>query len=216
MRKPTRQQQGGCRLHGKKAEIDAMLARLQALSDDHFDADPETIHWGHVGTLEPLCRTPEAHHRQRLPGRRTRRVVGHDSVHVAPPRACRGAWAHRSRQSSRSRQPRRSKTHDQIHRHRAGHSQRRRRATTARRATTRERSGSQGDRAPAPTVRRLPSLIAERHVGARPRDGPPARADYAKDGQKLVLAKIDTDSRDASPRLRKERQDPRAARSRLS
>ena len=35
----------------KKAEIDAMLQRLQALSDDHFDADPETIHWGHVGTL---------------------------------------------------------------------------------------------------------------------------------------------------------------------
>ena len=35
----------------KKAEIDAMLARLQDLSDDHFDADPETIHWGHVGTL---------------------------------------------------------------------------------------------------------------------------------------------------------------------
>jgi hypothetical protein len=35
----------------KKAEIDAMLQRLQALSDDHFDADPELIHWGHVGTL---------------------------------------------------------------------------------------------------------------------------------------------------------------------
>ena len=35
----------------KKAEIDAMLARLQNLSDDHFDADPETVHWGHVGTL---------------------------------------------------------------------------------------------------------------------------------------------------------------------
>jgi len=35
----------------KKAEIDAMLARLQTLSDDHFDANPETIHWGHVGTL---------------------------------------------------------------------------------------------------------------------------------------------------------------------
>lgn len=35
----------------KKAEIDAMLARLQDLSDDHFDADPETIHLGHVGTL---------------------------------------------------------------------------------------------------------------------------------------------------------------------
>ena len=35
----------------KKAEIDAMLARLQRLSDDHFDAHPEEINWGHVGTL---------------------------------------------------------------------------------------------------------------------------------------------------------------------
>ena len=35
----------------KKTEIDAMLQRLQALSDNHFDTDPETIHWGHVGTL---------------------------------------------------------------------------------------------------------------------------------------------------------------------
>ncbi|WP_035026625.1 hypothetical protein [Gemmobacter nectariphilus] len=36
----------------KKAEIDAMLARLQALSDDHFDGHPDEIDWGHVGTLE--------------------------------------------------------------------------------------------------------------------------------------------------------------------
>ena len=36
---------------GKKAEIDAMLARLQALSDDHFETSPDEIHWGHVGTL---------------------------------------------------------------------------------------------------------------------------------------------------------------------
>lgn len=36
----------------KKAEIDAMLARLQALSDDHFGADPERLNWGHVGSLE--------------------------------------------------------------------------------------------------------------------------------------------------------------------
>ena len=35
----------------KKAEIDAMLARLQALSDDHFGADPETLGWGEVATL---------------------------------------------------------------------------------------------------------------------------------------------------------------------
>jgi len=37
---------------GKKAEIDEMLARLQALSDDHFNAHPDEINWSHVGTLE--------------------------------------------------------------------------------------------------------------------------------------------------------------------
>jgi hypothetical protein len=35
----------------KKAEIDAMLTRLQTLSDDHFDYSPDDITWGHVGTL---------------------------------------------------------------------------------------------------------------------------------------------------------------------
>lgn len=36
----------------KKAEIDTMLVRLQRLSDDQFDAHPDEINWGHVGTLE--------------------------------------------------------------------------------------------------------------------------------------------------------------------
>jgi hypothetical protein len=36
----------------KKGEIDAALARLQALSDDHFDYAPDDITWSHVGTLE--------------------------------------------------------------------------------------------------------------------------------------------------------------------
>ncbi|SET88344.1 hypothetical protein [Oceanicella actignis] len=36
---------------GKKAEIDEMLARLQALSDDHFNVSPDDVNWGHVGTL---------------------------------------------------------------------------------------------------------------------------------------------------------------------
>ena len=36
----------------KKGEIDAMLARLQAFSDDHFGADPEQVNWSHVGSLE--------------------------------------------------------------------------------------------------------------------------------------------------------------------
>ena len=34
-----------------KTEIDAMLARLAALSADHFETHPDEIHWGHVGTL---------------------------------------------------------------------------------------------------------------------------------------------------------------------
>ena len=37
---------------GKKAEIDERLARLASLSDDHFNAHPDEINWGHVGTLE--------------------------------------------------------------------------------------------------------------------------------------------------------------------
>jgi hypothetical protein len=36
----------------KKAEIDAMLTRLQALSDDHFGYAPDEVTWSHVGTLE--------------------------------------------------------------------------------------------------------------------------------------------------------------------
>ena len=41
-----------------KAEIDSMLARLAALSDDHFETHPDEIHWGHDGTLN--------HYRDRL------------------------------------------------------------------------------------------------------------------------------------------------------
>jgi hypothetical protein len=35
----------------RKDEIDQMLARLQALSDDHFGWTPEEVTWSHVGTL---------------------------------------------------------------------------------------------------------------------------------------------------------------------
>jgi len=35
----------------KKNEIDTMLARLTALSDDHFNVAPNEVDWGHVGTL---------------------------------------------------------------------------------------------------------------------------------------------------------------------
>ena len=36
----------------KKAEIDTMLTRLQALSDEHFGYRPDEVTWAHVGTLE--------------------------------------------------------------------------------------------------------------------------------------------------------------------
>ena len=35
-----------------KAEIEAQLERLMALSDDHFNARPDEIHWGNVGDLQ--------------------------------------------------------------------------------------------------------------------------------------------------------------------
>ena len=41
-----------------KADIDAMLARLADLSEDHFDVAPESVTWGHAGTL--------AHYRDQL------------------------------------------------------------------------------------------------------------------------------------------------------
>jgi hypothetical protein len=34
-----------------KVEIDMMLERLKALSDDHFNTHPDEINWGDVGTL---------------------------------------------------------------------------------------------------------------------------------------------------------------------
>jgi hypothetical protein len=34
-----------------KDDIDAMLARISALSGDHFQTNPDEINWGHVGTL---------------------------------------------------------------------------------------------------------------------------------------------------------------------
>ncbi|SET17002.1 hypothetical protein [Oceanicella actignis] len=35
----------------RKAEIDEILARLQALSDDHFNVGPDEVNWSHVGSL---------------------------------------------------------------------------------------------------------------------------------------------------------------------
>ena len=42
----------------KKAEIEAMLTRLQALSDDHFGYSPDEITWSHAEGL--------AHHAELL------------------------------------------------------------------------------------------------------------------------------------------------------
>jgi len=35
-----------------KAGIDIMLERLQGLSDEHFNANPDDINWGDVATLD--------------------------------------------------------------------------------------------------------------------------------------------------------------------
>ena len=35
----------------RTTQINAKLARLQQLADDHFGHDPDAIHWGHVGDL---------------------------------------------------------------------------------------------------------------------------------------------------------------------
>jgi division protein CdvB (Snf7/Vps24/ESCRT-III family) len=40
----------------RKAEIDTILARLQALSDEHFNANPNEIHWGHAGDLADMSK----------------------------------------------------------------------------------------------------------------------------------------------------------------
>lgn len=51
MRKPRDNTQALDAFVARKAEIDTMLARLTALSADHFNVAPDDIHWGHVGTL---------------------------------------------------------------------------------------------------------------------------------------------------------------------
>jgi hypothetical protein len=40
----------------KKADIDAMLARIAKLSENHFGADPDEVNWGDVGSLEDYAR----------------------------------------------------------------------------------------------------------------------------------------------------------------
>jgi hypothetical protein len=45
----------------RKAEIDAMLTRPQALSDERFGYAPDEVTWTHVGSLEHYAELPEAH-----------------------------------------------------------------------------------------------------------------------------------------------------------
>ena len=51
MRKPRDNSEALTAFLAKKAEIDTALARLTALSADHFGADPDLVNWGDVGTL---------------------------------------------------------------------------------------------------------------------------------------------------------------------
>jgi hypothetical protein len=39
------------RFVANKAKIDALLARIQGMSDDHFEVHPDLVHYGHVGDL---------------------------------------------------------------------------------------------------------------------------------------------------------------------
>jgi hypothetical protein len=57
MRRPARETRKAIDVFiTRKAEIDAMLARIAKLSDDHFGADPDRVNWGDVGSLEDYAR----------------------------------------------------------------------------------------------------------------------------------------------------------------
>jgi hypothetical protein len=51
MRKPTDNSEALAAFIACKAAIDTILARLVALSGDHFNCTPEAVDWAHVGTL---------------------------------------------------------------------------------------------------------------------------------------------------------------------
>jgi hypothetical protein len=50
-RKPTPTETALEAFIARKARIDAILARLQRLSADHFEVDPDKVDWGDVGTI---------------------------------------------------------------------------------------------------------------------------------------------------------------------
>jgi hypothetical protein len=51
MREPTHNRQTLNAFIARKAEIDSILARLSALSDEHFNTAPEDVTWADVSTL---------------------------------------------------------------------------------------------------------------------------------------------------------------------
>ncbi len=51
LRKPKDNSEALAAFMAKKVEIDTALARLTALSANHFDADPDSLNWGDVSTL---------------------------------------------------------------------------------------------------------------------------------------------------------------------
>ena len=51
LRKPKDSSEALTAFLAKKTEIDTALARLTALSANHFGVDPDSLNWGDVGTL---------------------------------------------------------------------------------------------------------------------------------------------------------------------
>ncbi len=57
MRRPARDTRKAIDVFiARKAEIDAMLARIAKLSQVQFGADPDKVNWGDVGSLEDYAR----------------------------------------------------------------------------------------------------------------------------------------------------------------
>jgi hypothetical protein len=50
-KKTTQHEKAQSAFIAKKAQIDTILARLQKLSADHFEIDPDKVDWGDVGTI---------------------------------------------------------------------------------------------------------------------------------------------------------------------
>jgi hypothetical protein len=51
MSKKTNHQNAQSAFIAKKAQIDTILSRLQKLSGEHFELDPDKVDWGDVGAI---------------------------------------------------------------------------------------------------------------------------------------------------------------------